>query len=151
MKPIRFLRQEALIINDEIQRAGSGDYLMQIPAGVKGPDGNPLENPMICIGDLKTGKSDPEYPAGLTAQLAAYGLGWIYDQDTNSRSPLHPEASREWGVLVHFPLLVPNSTVSFYWVNLDNGLRAAKMNNSLDNMIKFFRSVEGKPIKFEVA
>ena len=149
--PIRFLAGEALIINDELRRAGSMDHLLEIPAGAIGPDGQPLDKPWVCAGDGKTGKWEVSYPAKMSAQLAAYGLGFAYDQERNERLPLHPEMNREWGVMIHYPLAVENPRVDFYWVHLPSGLEAAKLNNRLDDMISFYRSVKGRPIKFELS
>lgn len=145
---INFLHQEILIVNDELQRAGSIDYLMEIPAGTTGPTGEPLESAWVVAGDLKTGRWDYQYPAGLYAQLAGYGKGMRYDQETNTRTPLHPNMNTDWGVLVHFPLAIPGSTVKFYWIDLNIGLEAAKLNNRIDQMIKYFSSVKGKPLEF---
>lgn len=145
---VEFLHQEMLIVNDEIQRCGSADYLMRIPAGTPGPDGEPLPTPWVVVGDLKTGKWDALYPAGMFAQLAGYGKGQLYDQDANTRSPLHSDLNTDWGVLVHFPLAVKEATVKFYWVDLNIGLEAAKLNNRIDTMIKYFSSEKGKPIEF---
>lgn len=147
---IKFLHQEILIINDEIQRAGSIDYLMELPKGTIGPDGEPIADPWVVSGDLKTGKWDVDYCAGVSAQLAGYGLGFRYNQETNERLPLHPDANREWAVMVHFPLSKSDARVGFHWISLEQGLRAAKANNFLDGVIKFFKSKDGKPIPFEL-
>jgi len=147
---VTFLHQEILIVNDEIQRCGSIDYLMEIPAGTPGPDGNPLPKPWVCAGDLKTGRWDYAYPAGLYAQLAGYGKGQRYDQETNTRSELHPDLNSDWGVLVHFPLAAPNPKVTFYWLDLNIGMEAARLNNRIDSMMRFFGSEKGKPVEFTV-
>jgi hypothetical protein len=148
--PIRFLAQEILIVNDEIQRAGSIDYLMELPAGLTTPDGIYHEEPLVVAGDLKTGKWDIDYPGGVSAQLAGYGLGHRYDQQTNIRSELHPLASDRWAVIVHFPIGQSGADVGFYWVDMEYGLRAAQLNNTLDRMIAHFKSKAGKPVKFEL-
>lgn len=147
---IKFLRQEILIVNDIIKRAGSIDYLMQLPAGLTTPDGITHNDPLICAGDLKTGKWDPVYPAGVFAQLYGYAGGMRYDQETNERLSLHEDFNSRWAVLVHFPLAVPDSTVSYYWVDMKVGKRAAELNMALDNMIKFFGSKAGKPVPFDL-
>lgn len=145
---VTFLHQEILIVNDDIQRCGSIDYLMEIPAGTIGPHGEPLSEPWVVAGDLKTGKWDYHYPAGLYAQLSGYGKGLRYDQGTNTRSALHPNINTDWGVLVHYPLAVANSTVKFYWLDLNIGLEAARLNNRIDSMLKYFGSEKGKPVEF---
>lgn len=150
VRRIKFHLQEVTIVNDDLQRAGSIDYLLELPAGVTTPDGVTHESPMVCCSDLKTGKWDVEYPAGVAAQLAAYGLGMRYDQTTNERTPLHPNIDTSWGVLVHYPLAKPEVGVNFYFVSLQDGLAAAQLNNRLDAMIRYYRSVKGKPIQFEL-
>jgi hypothetical protein len=149
VKPIKFLAQEILIVNDEIQRAGSIDYLMQL-SDVTTPDGE-YHDELVVAGDLKTGKWDIDYPGGVSAQLAGYGLGVRYDQATNRRSPLHANCSARWAVIVHFPIAERDAEVSFYWVDMHRGLEAAKLNNRLGAMINYYKSEKGKPIKFEVA
>lgn len=148
---IKFLAQEILIVNDEIQRAGSIDYLMELPAGISTPDGIVHDEPLVVAGDLKTGKWDIDYPGGVSAQLASYGLGCRYDQATNTRSPLHPRSSDRWAVIVHFPIAEKEAEVKFYWVDMVIGLEAAKLNNRLDRMIAHYRSVKGKPVEFSLA
>lgn len=148
--PLTFLSQEILIVNDDLQRAGSIDYLLQLPSGLTTPDNEFHAGNMVCVGDLKTGKWDAEYPAGLSAQLATYGLGHRYVQETNERFPLHPDINTRWGVLVHYPLAERNASVSFYWVDLETGIRAAHLNNALDKMISFFKSEKGKPVRFDL-
>lgn len=151
VRPIKFLAQEILIVNDVIKRAGSIDYLMELPPGIVTPDNVCHEDGLVVAGDLKTGKWDIDYPGGVSAQLAGYGLGCKYDQETNTRLPLHPRASNRWAVIVHFPIAEKNAEVSFYWVDMKVGIEAAKLNNRLDEMVKYYKSKAGKPIRFEIA
>lgn len=148
VQPIKFLAQEILIVNDEIQRAGSIDYLMQLP-NVTTPDGE-FHEELVAAGDLKTGRWDIDYPGGVSAQLAGYGLGCKYDQATNTRSLLHPLASDRWAIIVHFPIGEKDPEVQFYWVDMKVGLEAAKLNNRLQAMTNFYKSEKGKPIRFEI-
>lgn len=147
---VKFHAQELTIVNDQLERAGSIDYLLELPAGVTTPDGVTHDKPLVTCADLKTGKWDVDYPAGVAAQLAAYGLGQRYNQETNERTPLHPDFNSDWAVLVHYPLARPNSIVKFYFVDLKIGLAAAELNNRIGNMMKHFRSVAGKPIEFDI-
>lgn len=151
VRPIKFHAAELLIVNDDVKRAGSMDHLMELPAGMTTPDGVTHEEPMIVAGDGKTGKWDVDYPAGVHAQIATYALGHRYDQENNERLPIHPDLNRKWGVMIHFPLTSNNPRVGFYWIDLEVGLRAAKLNNEIESMIGFFKSKAGKPTKFEVA
>jgi len=148
--PITFLAQEILIINDELKKAGSTDYLMELPAGLTTPDGVTHCEPLVVVGDLKTGQWAARYPAGVYAQLAGYGTGLRYDQETNTRSPLHERINNKWAVLVHYPLADSNPQVNFYWVDLEVGLKAAQLNNQLDRMIAYFGSEAGRPVQFEM-
>lgn len=147
---IKFLAQEILIINDELKLAGSTDYLLELPAGMTTPDGITHDEPLVVVGDLKTGQWAQRYPAGTCAQLAGYGTGVRYDQLTNTRYPLHERISDRWGVLLHFPLADENPQLRFYWVDLELGVRAAKLNAQLDKMIAFFQSEAGRPVAFEL-
>lgn len=146
VEPIEFIQQETLIVNDRLKRAGSVDYHMRLPAGLTTPDGAYHDDPLDVVGDLKTGRWDRDYPAGLFAQLATYGRGSRYIQKTNERIPLNVD--QRWGVLVHYPIASPGATVRFYWVDLEIGEQAAELNNELDAMIKFFQSDKGKPVEF---
>lgn len=148
--PIKFLAQEILIVNDELQRAGSIDYLMELPAGCELPDGTVSDAPMTVVADLKTGEWAVDFPITIFAQLAAYGLGHRYDQETNTRSPLHDNFDARWGVLVHFPLAAADARVRFYWLDLALGMRAAELSNTVGEAIKFFKSPEGRPVEFTV-
>lgn len=149
-KKITFIDGEVVIVNDVLKRAGTFDHLLSIPKGSIGPYGVPIEDDWVCVGDGKTGRWDVRYPAGVTAQLATYGLGSVYDQDTNERTPIHPELQTDWAVLIHFPLSEKNPQVGLYWIDLSVGLAAAELNNRLDAMIKWFDSVGGKPKPFQL-
>lgn len=149
-RPIKFIEPECTVVNDEVKRAGSMDHLMVVPKGAIGPDGEPLGEDWVVGGDGKTGRWDAKYPAGIYAQLATYVLGERYDQETNTRSPIHPELRTDWGVLIHYPLSTPEPDVGLYWVDLKVGLQAALLNNRIGDMMSYFDSVKGKPRKFEL-
>lgn len=142
VKPIRFIAQELFIINDELERAGSVDYLMELPGGLTTPDGVYHSEPFVCVGDLKTGRWDAKRPMSVTCQLAVYGTGCLYDQETNTRSPLHDRVNTDWGVLVHFPIMERNPKVRFYWIDLQLGVRAAKLAREVETMRNFFNRKE---------
>jgi hypothetical protein len=146
--PLTFLAQEIHVICDDLRRAGSIDYLLRLPPSVAAPDGESNPNGLVVCADLKTGRWDIEYPAGVSAQLAGYGLGCRYDQENNIRTPLHEDISRKWGVVLHYPIAIPGAEVRFYFVDLEVGKEAALLNNRLDKMIAFYRSQAGKPKEF---
>lgn len=144
--PITFIDQEILIVNDALERAGSIDYLLQLPAGTWTPDGI-ADRPVTVVADLKTGSGAPDYSAPIAAQLACYGRGMRYDQDSNTRSPLHEDFCDKWGVLVHFPLADRDARVRFYWIDLEEGFKAAMLSKAVGAALKFFRT-DGKPQEF---
>lgn len=150
VRPIRFIDAEVVLVNDDVKRAGSMDHFMELPAGLTTPDGVLHDEPMLVGGDGKTGKWDTLYPAGVYAQLATYVLGFRYNQETNERLPIHPRLNTKWGVMIHYPIANEDAEVSFYWIDLELGLKAAKMNNALEDMISFLKSAKGRPQKFEM-
>lgn len=143
--PINFLAQEILIIQDELELAGSVDYLMELPPGLRTPDGVLHEDSFVCVGDLKTGRWDAKRPMSVTCQLAAYGTGVRYDQATNTRTPLHERINTNWGVMVHFPIMVEGSQPRFYWIDLQVGKRAALIGKQVESVRKWFNRKDATP------
>lgn len=148
--PVNFLAQEILVVNDDLKRAGSIDYLMELPAGMTTPDGITHDEPLVVAADLKTGQWAVRFPATVYAQLAGYGTGVRYDQETNTREPLHERLSPRWGVMVHYPLADADPKVDFYWIDMAVGLQAAQLSNRVDKMIAHFQSEAGRPVQFEL-
>ena len=143
--PITFLAQEILIVQDDLELCGSVDYLMELPPEVTTPDGVMHEDGLVVVGDLKTGRWDAKRPMGVTCQLAAYGTGKRYDQETNTRSELHERINTRWGLMVHFPIMTENPVVKFYWIDLELGLRAAKLAREVEAMRRLFSSRDVLP------
>ena len=85
------LDAETFVVCDELQAAGTFDRLWLCPDG------------MVRVGDLKTGKSEPQYPLATAMQLAIYANGSRYDADTGAREPLHDDLDLSTGLLVHMP------------------------------------------------
>ena len=148
--PIDFLAQEILIVNDRLELCGSVDYLMELPPGVTTPDGVTHNDGLVCVGDLKTGRWDVKRPMSVTCQLAAYGTGHRYDQETNTRSSLHELMNTRWGVMVHFPIMTKNPEVKFYWVDLELGLRAALLGKQVEALRRFFASKDSDLKEFSL-
>lgn len=138
VEPVEFLAQEILIVNDKLELAGSVDYLMGLPAGITTPDGVTHSEELVVVGDLKTGRWDAKRPMSVTCQLAAYGTGLRYDQETNTRTPLHGQINTRWGLMVHFPIMTKNPEVKFHWVDLDLGLRASLLAKEVEAMRSLF-------------
>lgn len=147
VEPFEFLAQELLIVNDTLELCGSVDYLMRVPAGARTPDGTVWDDPMVVVGDLKTGRWDARYPMSVTCQLAAYGTGLRYEQDANVRLPLHENVNTEWGLLVHFPIMSRDPRVRFYWVDLRLGLRAALLGRQVEEMRSVFKRKDAELVE----
>lgn len=137
VKPIRFLRQELFVVNDELRRAGSLDYLLQLPDG------------RVMVSDLKTGKWDVRFPMSVTTQVAGLATAVVYDQATGERRWIHPDLDTTSGLLVHFPIMTPNPKPAFYELNLELGMRAARVAKDIDELRKAFgrKGAELKPLE----
>lgn len=142
VEPINFLAQELLVVQDELELCGSFDYLMELPPGLTTPDGVTHEDSIVVVGDLKTGRWDQKRPMSVTCQLSAYGTGQRYDQETNTRTPLHPKINTDWGVMVHFPIMSKEPAVRFYWIDLQLGLRASKLAKEVESVRSYFSRKE---------
>lgn len=105
------LDAETFIVNDAVRAAGSFDRLWLCPDG------------RVRVGDLKTGKSEADYPLGTTTQIAIYARGQRYDPDTDERSLLHPDLDPTTGLLIHMP---PTGGCRVIPLDLERGWRAAQ-------------------------
>lgn len=142
MSPIRCLRQELFVVNDELCRAGSLDYLLQLPDG------------RVLVSELKTGKWDVRFPMSVTTQVAAAANAVVYDQETGERRPIHPDLDTTTGLLVHFPIMAPDPEdrkVGFYELNLVLGMQAARVARDIDDLRKAFKRKDAEPKPLEVA
>ncbi|WP_280427185.1 hypothetical protein [Nocardia brasiliensis] len=127
-----FMKQELFVVHDELQRAGSLDYLVRLPDG------------RVMVADLKTGRWDVRYPMSVTTQVAGYGTAVVYDQATGARTPLHPDLDSTTGLLVHFPIMTEGARVRFYELDLLLGLRAARVAREIDDLQREFKRDESK-------
>lgn len=144
VEPIEFIDQEILVVNDRLELCGSVDYLMGLPAGITTPDGVTHDKEMVVVGDLKTGKWDADRPMSVTCQLTAYGTGQKYDQETNTRTPLHSMINDKWGLMVHFPIMKKDPEVKFYWVDLSLGLEACLLAKQVEAIRSRFSGKDAK-------
>ncbi len=111
-KGYRALDAETFIVCDELGVAGSFDRLWLCPDG------------RVRVGDLKTGKSEKDYPLATTVQIAIYAHGKRYDPDTGERSDLHPDLDMTTGLLVHMP---PTGGCEVIPLDLEKGWKAARL------------------------
>lgn len=101
---------ETFVVNDAVRAAGTFDRLWLCPDG------------RVRVGDLKTGKSEAEYPFSTTVQIAVYANGCRYNPD-DGRMPLHANLDLSTGLLVHMP---PSGGCQVIPLDLEKGWRAAQ-------------------------
>ena len=107
----RALDMETFVVCDELHTAGSFDRLWLCPDG------------RVRVGDLKTGKSEADYPLATTVQMAIYANSLRYDPETGARSAIHDEIDLSTGLLVHMP---PSGGCRVIPLDLEKGWRAAR-------------------------
>ena len=116
MAEFECLGMELFVVNDELKTAGSFDRLWRMPDG------------RVVVADLKSGRSDPQYPAKVQIQVATYANSVRYDQVTGERSPLHEDLDVTKGLLVHAPILGGGKPeVKVYELDLVRGMELARL------------------------
>ena len=111
------LDTEVFVVNDELQTAGSLDRLLRH-----------RKTGRVVVGDVKSGRSDPDYPMKVTIQVAIYAHGERYDQESGKREPLHEEIDLERGLLIHAPIRGGGEPkVGLYPLDLVKGWELAKL------------------------
>ncbi|MBF6584383.1 hypothetical protein IU414_06370 [Nocardia farcinica] len=111
------LDSEVFVVADEVQAAGSLDRLLRH-----------RKSGRVVVADIKSGKSDPDYPLKVTIQTAIYAHGQRYDQETGVRAPLHPEVDVERGLLIHVPIRSGKKPqANLYPLDLEQGWELAKV------------------------
>jgi len=106
------LDAEVFVVCDELQVAGSFDRLWLCPDG------------RIRVGDLKTGKSEADYPLATTIQVSIYAHGWRYDPADGSRYGLGGDLDLTTGLLIHMP---PRGGCDVIPLDLVKGWHAARL------------------------
>lgn len=109
-RDLEVLDVETFIVNDEVTAAGTFDRLVRCPDG------------KVRVADLKSGKSENEYPLATTIQIATYANGLRYVD--GERTPLHPDLDLTVGLLLHMP---PSGGCEVIPLDLERGWRAAKI------------------------
>lgn len=113
-KHLEMLEMETFVVNDELQSAGTFDRLVRLPDG------------RVVVADLKTGKSDADYPLGVATQIAIYANGSRYNPETAERTPLHADLDLSVGLLIHLPSKATPARCSLYDLDLLRGYEAAR-------------------------
>lgn len=118
---------ETFVVCDELRTAGSFDRLWRLPDG------------RVVVGDLKTGKSEADYPLATTIQMAIYANGERYEPSQGLRSPLVgplAELDKTIGLLVHMP---PSGGCKVIPLDLVKGWEAAKVAAHVKNTIRAWK------------
>lgn len=115
---------ERFVVNDELQAAGTFDRLAVLPDG------------RIVVADLKTGQSEPNYPHGVTTQVAIYARSHLYDAATNTRKEYLPDlgVSTDVGLLIHLP--AGQAACDLYLLDLNVGWQLAKAATAVRTIYK---------------
>lgn len=103
---------ELFVVNDDLQAAGTFDRLYLCPDG------------KVRVADLKSGKSEADYPLATTIQIATYANSLRYDPATGERSPLHADLDLTTGLLIHLP---PSGGCRVIGLDLELGYHAAHL------------------------
>lgn len=106
------LDAECFVVCDEVQAAGSFDRLWFTPDG------------RVVVGDLKTGKSEKDYPLATAMQMAVYAHGKRYNPETGERRVLDEHLDVTTGLLIHMP---PKGGCEIVPLDLERGWEAAQL------------------------
>jgi hypothetical protein len=112
MTGYRALDSELFVVNDQVLAAGSFDRLWLCPDGI------------VRVGDLKTGKSEADYPGATAIQLALYANASRYDPETGQRHPIHTQLDLTTALLIHMP---PTGGCEVIPLDIAKGWRAAQL------------------------
>jgi hypothetical protein len=91
MAPYQVLDIETFVVNDTIRAAGTFDRLVRCSDG------------RVRVADVKSGKSEADYPLATAMQIAIYSHGNRYDPATGVRTGLDGALDRDTGLLIHLP------------------------------------------------
>lgn len=111
-KGYKALDIELFVVNDEVRAAGTFDRLLLCPDG------------RVQVADLKSGKSEADFPLATAMQIATYANGLRYDPETGERSPLHAALDLTTGLLIHLP---PSGGCTVIQLDLELGWAAAQL------------------------
>lgn len=122
----RALDAETFIVCDELQAAGSFDRLWLCPDG------------RVRVGDLKSGKSEKDFPLATAMQISVYAHGSRYNPETG-RSPLHADLDLTTGLLIHMP---PSGGCEVVPLDLEKGWRAAQLAAEVHHTVRKWKAAD---------
>ncbi len=121
------LSAEAFVVCDELHAAGSFDRLWR------------TEDGRAVIGDLKTGKSEADYPLATAVQLAIYAHGKRYDPTTGERTDLDDRLDLTTALLVHMPATGGCQVIP---LDIEKGWHAAKLAAEVHHSVRKWRPAD---------
>ena len=114
MSGIQILAKECFVVVDELQAAGSFDRLVRLPDG------------RVVVADIKTGQNEPDYPHGVTQQVAMYAHGSLYDPAKGRLGKLSDlGVSLDVGLMIHLP--AGQGRCELYLLDLAHGWTLAQI------------------------
>lgn len=125
MEGYEVLDMETFVVVDELRVAGSFDRLLRCPDG------------KVRVADLKSGKSEADYPLSTAMQIACYAHGKRYDPVLGGRFRLHDQLTRETGLLIHLPA---TGGCAIHTLDLERGWRAAQLAAEVHHVIRKWKS-----------
>lgn len=113
---------EQLVVNDELQVAGTPDRVSYPKRTLTAPDGELIHPDQQIITDLKTGRVD--YGAlKMAMQLSIYSRSDLYYPDgTRMRMG---RVNQQWGLIMH--VAAGSGQLDLYWADLDLGWEAVQL------------------------
>jgi hypothetical protein len=118
---------EVFVVNDHVRAAGTFDRLWLCPDG------------RTRVGDLKTGKSEADYPLATTTQIAIYAHGLRYDPATHIRRPIDEHLDTTTGLLIHMP---PSGGCTVVPLDLEKGWHAAVVADLIHHTIRKWKPAD---------
>jgi len=112
---------ETFIVNDVVRCAGTFDRLYLCPDG------------KVRVGDLKSGKSEAEYPLATAIQMAIYANGKRYNHETGERTELHPDLDLTTALLIHMP---PSGGCTVVPLDIEMGWKAALLAEQIHHSVR---------------
>lgn len=119
------LDAETFVVCDDLTAAGSFDRLWRCPDG------------RVRVGDLKSGKSERDYPLSTAMQLALYAHGLRYDPETGRRAALHPDLDLTTGLLIHLPATGGCAVVP---LDIERGWEAAQLADTVHHRVRKWKA-----------
>jgi hypothetical protein len=129
---LEMVHTEGFVVIDELLAAGSFDRLARLPDG------------RLVVADIKTGQNEPQYPHGVTTQVAMYSRGTLYHPETGRGQSLQEMGvDQTTGLLIHLP--AGQATCRLYLIDLEIGWALASVAARVRQMQKLKPLTEYTP------